>query len=71
MNYLLSLYQASSSFDNPAARTSHFYFDAAREQYANAVRFGVLSQSMLGWARFERGLCLLETAALGPWARSK
>lgn len=45
-------------------------FDLAREQYALAVKLGLLRRSMIDWARFERGLGKLEQLMLGPWARS-
>lgn len=44
-------------------------FDMAREQYAKAVQAGLIERSMLGWARFERHIDLLEKMTLGPWAR--
>lgn len=44
-------------------------FDLAREQYAKAVRVGLIEPSMLAGAQFERMICALETATLGPWAR--
>lgn len=44
-------------------------FDVAREQYANAVRVGLIECSMLNWAKFERSISLIEKLMLGPWAR--
>ena len=44
-------------------------FDLAREQYANAVRAGLIERSMLGWAKFERTVSTMEKLVLGPWAR--
>ena len=44
-------------------------FDAMREQYASAVRAGLIERSLLESARFERKLGSLERATLGPWAR--
>jgi hypothetical protein len=44
-------------------------FDMAREQYAKAVQFGLIERSLLGWAKFERQIDLLEKMILGPWAR--
>jgi hypothetical protein len=44
-------------------------FDLAREQYANAVRLGLIKRSLLAWAKFEQTLGSLENLALGPWAR--
>ncbi|OHC80595.1 MAG: hypothetical protein A3H24_10380 [Rhodoferax sp. RIFCSPLOWO2_12_FULL_60_11] len=45
-------------------------FDLARAQYAAGVRVGLIEQSLLGWAKFERQIHLLEKLTLGPWARS-
>ena len=44
-------------------------FDAMREQYASAVRAGLIERSLLDSASFERKLGMLEHATLGPWAR--
>ena len=44
-------------------------FDAMREQYASAVRAGVVERSLLASANFERKLGALERTMLGPWAR--
>jgi hypothetical protein len=44
-------------------------FDLAREHYAQAVRWGLLKNSMLASARFARELARAERQALGPWAR--
>lgn len=61
--------------DNPAPFTSaaktflRVPFDAMREQYASAVRAGLVECSLLASARFERKLGELERVALGPWAR--
>lgn len=44
-------------------------FDWAREQYASAVRVGLIEPSMLAGAQFERALSSMEKATLGPWAR--
>ena len=44
-------------------------FDLAREQYAQAVRWGLLKHSMLASARFARELARAEKQTLGPWAR--
>ena len=44
-------------------------FDAMREQYASAVRAGVIERSLLASASFERKLGVLERTMLGPWAR--
>ncbi len=52
-----------------AAHACRLPFDIARTQYANAVRIGLVRQSMLAWAGFERCLSLAESATLGRWAR--
>ncbi|MGB4360798.1 MAG: hypothetical protein WBJ19_10315 [Rhodoferax sp.] len=66
------------NFQNPSVTTSFTQtlsllkglpFDMAREQYAKAVQVGLIERSMLGWARFERHVDLLEKMTLGPWAR--
>lgn len=44
-------------------------FDLAREQYALAVRFGLIKNSLLASARFARELSKAEQQTLGPWAR--
>jgi hypothetical protein len=44
-------------------------FDAARERYAESVQAGLVKESMLGGAKFERDLASLEVFTLGPWAR--
>jgi hypothetical protein len=46
------------------------HFDAARHQYAAAVRAGLIESSMLGNRKFERALTSLEKLALGPFART-
>jgi hypothetical protein len=45
-------------------------FDIAREQYASAVRAGLIERSMLASAQFGQTLNALERLVLGPWARS-
>jgi hypothetical protein len=44
-------------------------FDLARANYAKAVRYGFIQQSLLKSARFERELSAMERLTLGPWAR--
>ena len=46
-------------------------FDVMREQYASAVRAGLVERSLLASARFERMLGALERATLGSWARTR
>jgi hypothetical protein len=45
-------------------------FDALREQRANAVRAGLVRNSMLASRDFEHALAALERMTLGPLARS-
>jgi hypothetical protein len=45
-------------------------FDIARDQYASAVRAGLIERSMLASAQFGQTLNVLERLTLGPWARS-
>ena len=46
-------------------------FDLARENYAAAVRVGLIERSLLASAKFGRDLTHLEAIALGPLARSR
>jgi hypothetical protein len=55
------------------ARLSDFLaspFDLAREQYAIAVRSGVIERSILKSAKFGQTLNALEQLTLGPLART-
>jgi hypothetical protein len=45
-------------------------FDALRTQYANAVKAGLVQNSMLASRDFEHALGALERVTLGPLARS-
>lgn len=61
-----------SPFDSIAKTTSLILglpFDLARANYANAVRLGLIKQSLLNSARFEQQLGIVERLTLGPWAR--
>jgi len=44
-------------------------FDSLRASYATAVRSGLIKDSLLGNAKFERDLSMIEKIALGSWAR--
>jgi hypothetical protein len=44
-------------------------FDTMRDQYANAVRAGLVERSLIASARFERKLAALEQSVLGACAR--
>lgn len=46
-------------------------FDLARQNYAMAVRAGLIERSMLASAKFGKALIHLEAIALGPLARSR
>ena len=46
-------------------------FDTLREQYAGAVRAGLIERSLIASAGFERKLGAFERSILGPWARSR
>jgi hypothetical protein len=55
------------------ARASNFLalpFDMAREQYALAVKSGLIEKSLLKSAKFGRDLKALEQLTLGPLART-
>jgi hypothetical protein len=45
-------------------------FDIAREQYAQAVKSGLIEKSLLKSAKFGRDLKALEQLTLGPLART-
>lgn len=69
MNSTLSFNQAASDVGRTAALLRSLPFDVAREQYAKAVRVGLIEPSMLAGAKFERMLSSMELVTLGPWAR--
>ena len=69
MNTNPSFNQAASDVGRTAALLRSLPFDVAREQYAKAVRIGLIEPSMLAGAKFERMLSSMEKATLGPWAR--
>lgn len=69
MNYSQHMKNTTNSFERTAALIQGLPFDMAREQYATAVQFGLIERSLLGWAKFERQIDLLEKMMLGPWAR--
>ncbi len=70
MQDIQNLNSSASSFKRTMSLMQTLPFDMAREQYAQAVRLGLVQRSMLAWARFERQLDLMEKMTLGPWARS-
>lgn len=69
MDHSQHLSKTAASFERTAALFNGLPFDMAREQYAKAVQVGLIQRSMLGWAKFEREIDLLEKLTLGPWAR--
>ncbi len=69
MNYPQSVNETATSFGRTAALLQGLPFDMAREHYAKAVQFGLIERSLLGSAKFERQIDLLEKMTLGPWAR--
>jgi non-canonical (house-cleaning) NTP pyrophosphatase len=44
-------------------------FDTMRDQYANAVRAGLVERSLIAAAQFERKVAVLEQSLLGACAR--
>lgn len=69
MQHSQEMNPSAASFNRALSLLKGLPFDMAREQYANAVQVGLIQRSMLGWARFERHMDLLEKLTLGPWAR--
>jgi len=69
MNYTCNIAQATEVAARSSSLLLSLPFDMAREQYASAVRAGLIEASMLAGAQFERTLSSIETATLGPWAR--
>ncbi len=69
MNDSRNMSATATSFNRTLSLLNGLPFDMAREQYANAVKVGLIERSMLGWAKFERHIDLIEKMTLGPWAR--
>ncbi len=61
---------SANSVLRSAAAVLALPFDIAREAYANAVRIGLVQDSLIACARFSRDVSASEKMALGPWARS-
>lgn len=59
----------SSTLGQTASLFLALPFDLARANYAKAVRFGFIKESMLKSAKFEQKLSAMERLTLGPWAR--
>ncbi len=70
MNKSQNMSATATSFNHTLSLLKGLPFDLAREHYAKAVQFGLVERSMLGGAKFERQMDLLEKMTLGPWARS-
>ncbi|MFZ3083099.1 hypothetical protein [Rhodoferax ferrireducens] len=70
MNCLPKPGETAASWGRTLTLLQGLPFDLARAQYAAGVRVGLIEQSLLGWAKFERQIHLLEKLTLGPWARS-
>jgi len=69
MTYLQSLTKTATALGRTSSLFFGLPFDVARERYANAVRVGLIQQSMLSGAKFEQDLVALEKLTLGPLAR--
>ncbi|MHB8949629.1 MAG: hypothetical protein ACYC4S_11270 [Rhodoferax sp.] len=69
MNYSNSFPLAASDASRTTTLMLGLPFDMAREQYANAIRLGLVKHSMLASTKFAQALHALEQATLGPWAR--
>lgn len=69
MNYPSIFPQAASDASRTTTLMLGLPFDLAREQYAHAIRLGLVKQSLLASTKFAQGLQALEQATLGPWAR--
>ena len=68
-NYPGSFPQAASDVSRTTTLMLGLPFDLAREQYAHAIRLGLVKQSLLASTKFAQRLQALEQATLGPWAR--
>lgn len=70
MSYPQNPGKTEASFGRTLTLLQGLPFDIARAQYAAGVQVGLIERSLLGWAKFERQINLLEKLTLGPWARS-
>ncbi len=73
MNTMTSTTSSMITAADSMVRASKFLalpFDIARQQYANAVKAGLIERSLLKSAKFGRQLNALEKLTLGPLARS-
>lgn len=69
MNNESTLAKAGSALARTASLIFGMPFDVARANYAKAVRFGIIPDSLLRSAMFERELAAAERQTLGLWAR--
>lgn len=60
---------STNTLGQTAALIISLPFEAARANYARAVRLGLIEHSLLKSARFARELGAIERLILGPWAR--
>jgi hypothetical protein len=64
-----SISRVAADLGRVGQRILCFPFDVAREGYAKSVQVGLVEESMLDGAKFERNLASIELLVLGPWAR--
>lgn len=69
MNYPKSFTAACNSMVHTLTLTFGLPYDLFRASYATAVKWGLIKDSLLGSAKFERDICKIEKLTLGPWAR--
>lgn len=69
MNNASTLAKTSSALARTASLIFGLPFDIARANYAKVVRFGLIPDSLLNSALFERELAAAERQTLGLWAR--
>lgn len=64
-----SMEAAMASAVSIAEHALQWPFDAMRDQFASAVRAGLIERSLIASARFERKVAVLEQTLLGTCAR--
>lgn len=69
MNHAQNFAKTATDLNRTSSRMLALPFDMARVHYATAVRAGIIEQSLIAGAKFERMLSSMEKATLGPWAR--
>lgn len=69
MNHTATSTKTASALTHTACLLLGLPFDLVRANYARAVRFGLIDNSLLKSARFERDLVKVEQQTLGLWAR--